>query len=855
MTEPIDPVLERTAEAVADQERADWDAEASGHPELRRAVSGLRVIAQLAAAHLEARRRFAPAGAAGIERERSGDNPELREPAFSWGFLRALDRIGEGSFGEVWRAWDPSLEREVALKLRRLTPAPAGGPPLARTSDPATRHWLEEARRLASVRHPNVLTVYGAAEHAGRAGLWTELVRGESVEDRLAREGPLPVREAARIARDLCHALVAVHAAGLVHGDVKTSNVMLEPSPGGAAGETRVVLMDFGAAHAAAGSGPRRNEIGGSAGTPLVMAPEVLAGEAARPAADLYSVGVMLFRMLTGRYPVEAESLDALRQRHDRGERLALMPLRQGLPPRFARVVDRALSHRSEERPASAAELARSLEAFAEPGRGRRIALVAAGSGIAVLLAVAFAIVAFRRPNENRYVPPERLPGPQVAAMRLGDIAAGEARGELFGNNEAGVGDVNGDGFDDVIVAGAHYSGALYLQGRVALYTGNAAGRLGRPAWVAYGRSAGDYFGAYVGAAGDVNGDGLSDVLITDQCARPGDKQEVRSVSLYLGSRTSGLEPQPASRIMGWQSHAGLGVGITGIGDVNGDGYGDVAIGANNYSHRFPYEGAVFVYYGGPHGLASHPAFVVFGGARDAWLGYLMTKAGDVNGDGHADLLVGSPGWKGEHTAVVGRAMLFAGGPHGLSPQPIWTATGDQASGAFGYSVGGVGDVNKDGFADIVVMQPGWSGRGTREGRALLYLGGPNGPGAKPVWTGQGYSAGAGISTGGPGLGDANGDGIPDILAGSGLYSASADRRQLGVVGVYLSPRDPRQRHATWYYAGDDPGTPIAAWMAPAGDFNGDGLADMVVGQSGWYRGDQRGRVMLFLGKRTPLPH
>jgi hypothetical protein len=71
---------------------------------------------------------------------------------------------------------------------------------------------------------------------------------------------------------------------------------------------------------------------------------------------------------------------------------------------------------------------------------------------------------------------------------------------------------------------------------------------------------------------------------------------------------------------------------------------------------------------------------------------------------------------------------------------------------------------------------------------------------------------------------------------------------------VFLSPRDPRQRHPAWYHAGDDPGTPIAAWMAPAGDFNGDGLADMVVGQSGWYQGDQRGRVMLFLGQRVALP-
>src|SRR5215471_17852764 len=104
-------------------------------------------------------------------------------------------------------------------------------------------------------------------------------------------------------------------------------------------------------------------------------------------------------------------------------------------------------------------------------------------------------------------------------------------------------------------------------------------------------------------------------------------------------------------------------------------------------------------------------------------------------------------------------------------------------------------------------------------------------------------------------MGDVNGDGIPDILVGSGLYSASPDRRQTGLVGVYLSPRRPGARHPAWYHAGEDPGTPIGAWECPAGDFNGDGLADMVVGQPGWYRGDQRGRVLLFLGQREPLPH
>src|SRR6185503_5449467 len=143
---------------------------------------------RIGAAHRDARR------AAGHSH---ADGPEISTAlsasdhvVFTWGFLFALEKIGDGSFGEVWRAWDPTLEREVALKLRRLAPAPEGTHPLARTSDPETRRWVDEARKLARVRHPNVLVVHGAAEHDGRAGLWTELVRGETLEHRLTASGP-----------------------------------------------------------------------------------------------------------------------------------------------------------------------------------------------------------------------------------------------------------------------------------------------------------------------------------------------------------------------------------------------------------------------------------------------------------------------------------------------------------------------------------------------------------------------------------------------------------------------------------------------------------------------------------------
>ena len=139
MSDESDLDLERTAGAVADQAPLDWSTEETRRPELHDALAGLQTLERLAAAHRSARQRLGTEIAAAPDRRDFADEPALATPVFSWGFLRALERVGTGGFGEVWRAWDPTLEREVALKLRRLAPVAPGGTRLARTSDPATR--------------------------------------------------------------------------------------------------------------------------------------------------------------------------------------------------------------------------------------------------------------------------------------------------------------------------------------------------------------------------------------------------------------------------------------------------------------------------------------------------------------------------------------------------------------------------------------------------------------------------------------------------------------------------------------------------------------------------------------------
>lgn len=243
--------------------------------------------------------------------------------AESWGHLRRLSRLGEGAFGRVYRAWDPKLEREVALKL-----APVSGEGVE------PRRALREARLLARIRHPNVVMVYGADCHDDRFGIWMEIIDGLTLEELLFAHGPMSAGEATLVGIDLCHALAAVHNAGLLHGDVKATNVMR--AEGG-----RIVLMDFGAGRHI----PAADDIPESvAGTLLYIAPELLFGGKASVSADVYSLGVLLYYLATGKYPVIGENIADIRLAHQWNRRTSLRDARPDLQPGFVDVVERALS-------------------------------------------------------------------------------------------------------------------------------------------------------------------------------------------------------------------------------------------------------------------------------------------------------------------------------------------------------------------------------------------------------------------------------------------------------------------------------------------------------------------------------
>lgn len=413
--------LERIAESVAESLPLDWDEALEATPDLGGTLQGLRAIAEISAAYRAAaedlretmrdpattsartRPRVSVADETGPRRSdgqvapgsggdtrptaRSGSVPgavaatnmpeiggslapvddpgegERAAPLFVWGHLEVRSPLGEGTFGEIYRAFDPTLQREVALKLYKQGAEPASSDdPMVHRSGRGVHPGLDEARSMARLRHPNVLAVHGVDVREGRLGIWTDLLEGETLEDRLATAGNFSDTEAALVGIELCRALAAIHRAGLVHGDVKTTNVMRES--GGA-----IVLLDFSSnreLRAVAGmAGSER-----ASGTPLVSPPEVLLGELPGAAADLYALGVLLFRLVSRRYPVEARTFADLIENHQTGRRHRLRELRPDLSPAFVSAVEQAIEADPAARISSAAEFERLLQ---EVFRGARL--------------------------------------------------------------------------------------------------------------------------------------------------------------------------------------------------------------------------------------------------------------------------------------------------------------------------------------------------------------------------------------------------------------------------------------------------------------------------------------------------
>jgi hypothetical protein len=434
---------------------------------------------------------------------------------------------------------------------------------------------------------------------------------------------------------------------------------------------------------------------------------------------------------------------------------------------------------------------------------------------------------------------PPGLTGGSLAAS--GASFLGEERGAYAGNTAAGVGDVNGDGYDDLLVASYQYSSST---GRVYLILGSPGGwqldeGLNNADAIYTGENTFDLAGFSLAGAGDVNGDGYDDMLIGASFY----STWIGRAYLVLGSGTpSSIGLGSADAIYtGENTNDYAGCSVAGVGDTNGDGYDDMLIGAYGYPSGGDTGRAYLVLGSGtPSSIGLGSADAIYTGENTSdYAGRSVAGAGDMNGDGYDDLLIGAYGYSSD----TGRAYLVLGSG---TPSSIGLAgadavyTGENTGDYAGWSVAGAGDMNGDGYGDLLVGAY-YYGAG---GGAYLVLGGssPSSMGlgsADAIYTGENSGDSAGHSV--AGAGDTNGDGYGDLLIGAYGYSSDTGRAYL-VLGSG-TPSSIELGGADAIYTGENIDDHAGWSVAGAGDMNGDGYGDMFVGAF-WFDSN-RGKAYL----------
>ncbi len=419
----------------------------------------------------------------------------------------------------------------------------------------------------------------------------------------------------------------------------------------------------------------------------------------------------------------------------------------------------------------------------------------------------------------------------------------GESTLEGFGV-VATAGDVNGDGYSDVIVGASGYSGNT---GKVYVYYGSATGLLTTASWTKTGENAGDRFGSSVAMAGDVNGDGYSDIIV----GAVGYSSFTGKVYVYNGSPT-GLSSTPSWTQTGENAYDRFGWSVATAGDVNKDGYSDVIVGASYYPYPSGYDsGKVYVYYGSSTGLPAKASWTKTGENGYSEFGFCVATAGDVNGDRYSDVVISAA----EYSGSKGKVYVYYGGSSGLDSTASWTQIGENNSDGFGYSVASAGDVTGTGYSSIIVGA--WEYPGDGHGKAYVYYGGPSGLDSTASWTRTGENAddhfGCSVAT----AGDVN---IiirlllnvkSDVIIGAYGYPSG---NNTGKAYVYYGSSSGLDTIPAWTQTGENTGDEFGRYVATAGDANGDGYSDVIVGAPGYPSGNDTGKVYVYYGAQdVPL--
>jgi len=399
-------------------------------------------------------------------------------------------------------------------------------------------------------------------------------------------------------------------------------------------------------------------------------------------------------------------------------------------------------------------------------------------------------------------------------------ITSGVNNGDSYGESIA-FGDVNGDGYSDLVVgapgdvaAGSPTHGATYV------YLGGPSGLSPTPSYILHGEGQGGEFGRTV-TVGDVNGDGYADVIVSAHGFDAGLGSHQGKIYVYLGG-PDGLVDSPAFTAVGEVAASEFGRAMT-VADLNGDGFGDLVVGASGYADTLPDRGKIYVFLGGPDGLTGPPVYTMTGANASDEFGRSVALL-DTNGDGFVDLVVGSPGptMAGASGMSPGRIDVFLGGSDGLSSTASFTAMGDGPGNQLAESIVAVGDVNGDGFQDLLVGERSYNcGMGT-PGKIYVFLGSSAGFSTTNVFTAVGLGNG-GLGRGIGRAGDLNGDGYDDVIAG-----APGGTPDQGIVYIYFGGPTGFTGEPLAIVAGNVGGG--FGFSVASGDANGDGLRDIAGG-------------------------
>ncbi len=378
---------------------------------------------------------------------------------------------------------------------------------------------------------------------------------------------------------------------------------------------------------------------------------------------------------------------------------------------------------------------------------------------------------------------------------------SGEGANNEFGWSVSGAGDVDGDGYDDLIIGAPFNSAAGSNAGRAYVYSGQTEALL----YTFTGEAAGDNFGWSVSGAGDVNADGFADIIVG---ARENDAGGANSGRAYVYSGSAGTL---LYTFTGEAAHNAFGYSVSGAGDIDNDGRSDLIVGAFGYPSGSENTGKVYVYSGQSGGLLH----TFTGLATDDFFGYSVSGAGDVNNDAHADVIVGAIG-NATGGSFAGQAYVYSGQTGAL----LHTFTGESTNDEFGHSVSGAGDVDLDGYADLIVGSHWNDAGGVDAGRAYVF----SGQFGTLLYSFTGEAAMDEFGYSVSGAGDVDNDGHADLIVGA--YGNSFNGNYAGRAYVYSGQTGNLMQTSSGDAAYDYHGYSVSG----AGHVDNDILADVIVG-------------------------